>query len=181
MTILFVILLSSCETETEGHAANAEGFAEIEKEIKEKFGNEAYFTDINIVYNESLGNIVNVTVTKDPESMKMEQWNQAQGKWEQTSDISIEVPEGTKAADFMYQLDDKINLKKLGELIEKSKEHLQKEKDLKNPVLSVASIIFPKNGDVSKTEYAINLNPENGGTTFRFYYNLDGELRTMDY
>jgi len=111
----------------------------------------------------------------------MEQWNQVQGKWTQNSEIAIEVPEGTKASDFMFQLGDKISLAKLGELIENSKKKLQEEKNLDNPTLYNASVLFPKNGDVSKTEYSINLKPENGGTTFQFYYALDGKLLKMDY
>jgi len=58
---------------------------------------------------------------------------------------------------------------------------LKDEKDLENPTLSTASIIFPTNGDISKTEYSINLKPENGGTTFRFHYTLNGDLIKMDY
>ena len=48
-------------------------------------------------------------------------------------------------------------------------------------MLSTAFIKFPKNGDISKTEYNINLKPENGGTTFRFNYKLNEELIKMDY
>lgn len=81
----------------------------------------------------------------------------------------------------MFQLDEKINLSKLGELVEKSSTQLKTEKDIENPTLHMASILFPKNGDVSKTEYLINLKPENGGTTFRFSYKLNGELLKMNY
>ena len=45
----------------------------------------------------------------------------------------------------------------------------------------MAHIYFPKNGDVSKAEYYVKLEPENGGTTFTFSYTLDGELIKMDY
>jgi hypothetical protein len=41
--------------------------------------------------------------------------------------IENEIPV-SKAADFMYQLNDKINLAKLGELIEKSQVQLKEEK-----------------------------------------------------
>ena len=181
--ILLVVLMTlmSCGENTERQPATAEGFSNIQKAMENEFGNNAYFTDINIVYDTSIGNIVGVTVTEDPNSLKMGQWNQAQGVWKQNAEIFLEVPNGTKAADYMYQLNDLINLKKLGTLIEQSKKQLQDEKNLNNPMLSMASIYFPKNGDISKTEYLVNLTPENGGTTFRFYYNLNGELRKMDY
>ena len=57
--------------------------------------------------------LLGVTVTEAPESLKMGQWNNTQGKWVQNSDISLEVPQGSKVADFMFQLNDKINLSKL--------------------------------------------------------------------
>jgi hypothetical protein len=182
LTALTVLLsVVSCGSGSGKHEATAEGFSEIEKEIKGEFGNDAYFTDIMVLYNKDIGTTVNVTTTNDPESLKMGEWNQMQGSWVQSSEISLEVPEGTKAVDFMYQLNDKINLTKLGELIEKSKKQLTDEKKLDNPTLTDAYISFPKNGDESETEYRVNLKPESGGTTFRFTYKLIGELVKMDY
>lgn len=179
--IISLLIFISCGGNTGDEPATAKGFSNIEKAIKSEFGNDAYFTDINIVYNKAIGNIVGVTVTKDPASLQMGQWNQTQGVWKQNSEISLEVPEGTKAADFMYQLGEQINLEKLGSLVEQSKKQLQEEKNLDNPALAMASVIFPKNGDISKAEYLVNLTPEHGGTTFHFYYKLNGELRKIDY
>lgn len=181
VVFIAIFTLNACGGSSGKQEATADGFSDIEREIKSEFGVDAYFTDINIVYSNGIGNIINVTVTKEPESLKMGQWNQAQGNWTQNAEISLEVPYGTKASDFMYQLNDKINLTKLGELIEKSKTQLQEEKELDNPTLSLASVAFPKNGDISKTEYLINLEPENGSTTFRFSYKLNGELIKMNY
>lgn len=162
-------------------SASADGFGALEKKVKSKFGDKAFFTDLKIIHIDGIGNLVSTIVTEDPESLKMEEWNLSQNKWKQTSEITLEVPEGTKAADYMYQLGDEINLSKLGELVETSKEHLEKEKGLKKPAFENAFVKFPKNGDMSKAEYAVSLKPENGGTTFSFYYKLNGELIEMDY
>ncbi len=179
--LVFITTLVSCGGGSGKQEATAKGFSEIEKEIKSEFGDGAYFTNVNVVYSEGIGNIVGVTVSEDPESLKMGQWNQVQGNWSQKSEITLEVPEGTKAADYMYQLGDEISLSKLGELVEKSKKQLEDEKNLDNPTLASASIFFPKNGDITKAEYIVNLKPENGGTTFQFSYKLNGELIKMDY
>ncbi|MEZ4859008.1 MAG: hypothetical protein R2781_09380 [Flavobacteriaceae bacterium] len=178
---LFITTLLSCGGGAGKQPANAKGFSEIEKEIKGKFGDNAYFTDLSIIYNKSIGNMISTTVTDAPESLAMGQWTMSQGNWNQTSDITLEIPEGTQAADFMFQLNDEINLSTLGELVEKSKKQLTAEKNIENPTLTTANIYFPKNGDLSKAEYMINLEPENGGTTFRFSYKLNGELVKMDY
>ena len=179
--IVATVLITLISCGSKGKEATAEGFSEIEKEIKNKFGDEAYFTDLNVIYNKSIGNTVTVIVTTDPESLKMEEWIQPQGSWKQTSEISLEIPKESKAADFMFQLGNEISLTQLGGLIEKSKKQLHEEKDLENPTLSIASVVFPDNGDISKAEYSIHLKPENGGITFRFSYKLNGELLKMDF
>lgn len=181
--IVFVVfkLMSSCAESTSSQPATAQGFLVIENALKTKFGADAYYTDFTITYNKSIGNIVGVTVTEDPESLKMGQWNLTQDTWQQNSDITIEVPQGTKAKDYMFQLGDAVSLSKLGTMIEQSVKMLKDEKNLDNPTLSVAGLNFPDNGDVSKAQYMINLTPEHGGTTFRFYYSLTGELIDMNY
>lgn len=161
--------------------ANAKGFAEIENQIKDKFGNEAYFTDLSIIYNETIGNSVSTTVTKNPELLKMGEWVQSQGNWKLTSKVTFEIPEGTKASDFMFQLNKTINLKTLGGLVEKSKTQLSKEKKIENSKLHLASIKFPNSGDISKAAYVVMLQPETGGTTFSFIYTLTGELIDFNY
>ncbi|MFX0558070.1 hypothetical protein ACOCEA_14815 [Maribacter sp. CXY002] len=178
---IFSTILSSCGGGAAKQPANADGFADIEKELKNEFGDDAYYTELTIIYNESIGNSISTTVTDNPESMKMGQWTYSMGNWNQTSEITLEVPNGSKAADFMFQLDEKISLKNLGELVEKSKEQLNAEKDIDNPRFEMAFVNYPKNGDIEAAEYIVKLQPENGGTSFTFSYQLDGSLTEMDY
>jgi len=158
VTILLLVLIS-CGSDNIKQPPTADCFAAIESELKDKFGNNAYFTDLMISYNHSVGNIIGVTVTDVPESLKLGQWNLMQNAWKQNSDITLEIPDGTKAADFMFQLDDNINLCKLGELTEKSRNRLSSEKDIENPALKMAFVKFPKNGDISNAEYHVMLEP----------------------
>lgn len=183
LNLLLVLLLhvASCSNSIQNQPATADGFQNIENALKDQFGKGAYYTDLTVTYNKSIGNIVGVTVTEIPESLKMGQWNLTQGNWQQNSDIIIEVPVGTKASDFMFQLGDTISLSKLGALVEQSIQKLKDEKDIKNPILSIAGLNFPDNGDISKAQYMINLKPERGGTTFSFYYSLSGDLIKSDY
>ncbi len=179
--LLVMIQVSSCGSSTQNQPATSEGFKNIENELMTKFGRAAYYTDFTIAYNKSLGNIVSVTVTENPESLKMGQWNLTQDLWQQNSDITIDVPEGTQAADYMFQLDGLVSLSKLGALVEQSSQKLKDEKQLENPILSIAGLNFPDTGDVSKAEYMINLQPEHGGTTFSFFYTLNGDLIKTDF
>lgn len=183
LNLLLVLLLhvTSCSNSIQNQPATADGFQNIENALKDQFGKDAFYTDLTITYNQSIGNIVGVTVTEIPESLKMGQWNLTQGNWQQNSDIIIEVPVGTKASDFMFQLGDTISLSKLGALVEQSIQKLKDEKQFENLTLSTARVFYPDNGDISKAEYFVNLQPENGGTTFRFRYSLNGNLISMNY
>lgn len=181
IAIAALTTLLSCGGGTSTEPANAEGFANLEHELKSQFGADAYYTDLTVLYIKSIGNTINTTVTEAPESLKMGQWDLAQNTWTQRSEVTLEIPDGFQAKDFMFQLDNTLSLVKLGELIEKSIQQLKDEKDLKNPILSLASIKFPDNGDISKAKYLIKLEPENGGTSFSFYYTLEGDLIEMNY
>jgi len=177
-----VVLLSSCGGGgVESQPANAEGFGAIETSLKEKFGANAYYTDLTVIYNASIGNSIATTVTDDPASLKMAEWTISSLGWNETAEVTLEIPEGTEAADYMFQLGDKVSLSKLGELIEDAKKKLTAEKDIANPALSMATIMWPDNGDISEAKYSIGLEPENGGTSFSFYYELNGDFIEMDY
>lgn len=173
--------LWSCGGDAAKQPATAGGFADIEQELKSEFGDGAYYTELVIIYNESIGNSISTTVTDKPESLKMGQWTYSMGNWNQTSEITLEIPDGTKAANFMFQLNDKISLEKLGALVEQSKEQLETEKDIENPRLQMAFINYPKNGDSNNAKYIVKLEPENGGTSFTFSYQMDGTFIEMDY
>jgi len=183
LTLLLVVVtftFAACGGSS-NEPASADGFGAIEKDIKSKFSDNAYFTKLTISYDKSVGNLIGVTVTEAPESLKMEEWNSMKGTWTKTSDVTLEVSEGSKAADFMFQLDDKINLTTLGGLVEKSIEQLKAEKSIEKPVLEMAFVSYPDNGDISKAKYVVMLEPENGGTSFTFFYKLSGEFIEMDY
>ncbi len=180
-TVTIIALLISCGNSIGNESPDREGFTAIEQNIKDAFGEDAYFTDLTITYTKAIGNIIGVTVTKEPTSLKMGQWNATRGNWTQNSEITLEVPQGTEAADFMFQLGEKINLSKLGELVQTSIKTLKDEKNIENPILQMAAINFPENGDIVKTEYLVMLQPENGETTFTFQYRLNGNLIEMNY
>ncbi|MHA7058802.1 hypothetical protein ACWGOQ_0016375 [Aquimarina sp. M1] len=182
LIILTILWLTSCGRETSSHPTTIDGFSAIEQDLKDKFGNDAYYTDLNISHTKDDGIMISLTVTENPASLKMGQFvYSSDTSWRQNTEITLEVPQGTQAADYMFQLSDDINLKKLGELIETSKKRLIEEKNMKNPHMELAFIKLPKNGALEKAKYIIKLEPENGGTSFTFSYSLDGSFIDMDY
>lgn len=175
------LTLASCGGGMSSQPVNAEGFKEIETELNSEFGDNAYYTDLSVGYSEGVGTWIGATVTDKPESLEMGEWTMSQNTWTQSSEVTIEIPEGTKASDFMFQLNDNISLSKLGGLVEESMKKLTAEKKIENPALSLAYIKFPDNGDMSKAQYVVQLEPENGGTSFTYFYGLNGDFIEMNY
>lgn len=177
-SLLIASFFYACSTST---GASKDDFLSIETQMKSEFGDNAYYSDLVITFDKVIGTSISKTVTDNPESLKMGEWSMSQGTWNQTAEITLELPKGTKATDFMFQLKDDLSLKLLGELAEKSKEKLKAEKEIENPVLTMAFVKFPDNGERSKANNVIKLEPETGGTSFSFFYDLNGKFIEMDY
>jgi hypothetical protein len=181
MTLVFAV---SCGSSSR-YTPDAAGFAKIQDDLKSKFGNDAYYSTISVMYlpgnHPGTGITLGITVAKDPASLKMEEWTyNSYSKWQQASDITVEVPEGTDVKEFLYQLSDKFDLKKIGELVEESAKKLADEKQIKNAILESA-LLNTRDIQASATDIYISMKPENGGTRFNFHYDLDGTLTSFDY
>lgn len=155
-----------------------EGYKELEGDLKSKFGDDAYYTMIVFNHSKSTGTTIAATATSDPSSLKMEEWVQMKGVWQQTSEVTLEISSG-KPEDFMYNLND-VSIAKMGELTQDAIKRLKKEKDIDGIVKS-ASVIAPNDGNKSEMTYSINLEPKNGGTDFTFNYKMDGTFDDMTY
>lgn len=163
-----------------GFTKDAAGITALGEELNNEFGKDAYYTSFTVVDSGSTGDIVSATVTEDPSSNKMGEWSSLRGAWSQTSEITLELPEGVKAEEFMFQLGDLVKMETLGKVVEDAKKRLKEEKDIE-PNVNMISVTAPENGDFETMEYYIILKPESGGTSFTFRYKLDGEFIEMDY
>jgi hypothetical protein len=172
-----VLTMASC---AKNFTQDAAGFEEIQNELKSKFGENAYYTNLTVTYNKTVGTIILVTETSDPASLKMEEWQYMQSAWQQRSDVTLEVSDGD-AKEFMYQLSGKFDLKKVGGLVEQSVKKLADEKKIENAKIKFVAMNTPDNDAVEQTKIMIDLEPENGGTSFSFIYDLDGNLVSFDY
>jgi hypothetical protein len=177
-----LFFMTSCGS---SYTPDVAGFTKIQNDLQSKFGDNAYYTQISIVNvagnRPGSGIAINLTVAKDPASLKMEGWSYAStGDWKQSSDVTVEIPEGTEAKDFMFQLKGNLNLTKIGELVEQAAIKLESEKQIKNATLNML-ILNTGNRPADEMTVAIFMQPENGGTNFKFYYDLNGTLTSFDY
>ena len=175
MVVALVVLTSCAGNFTQDVA----GFEKIQSVLKSKFGDKAYYTNLMVTYDKSVGTIILVTETSQPESLTMEEWQYMKGAWAKRSDVTLEVSDGV-ATDFMYQLSGKYDLKNVGALVEKSIRKLEEEKKIKNAKVTIVSMDTPDDDSADETKIMISLEPESGGTSFTYFYNLDGELFTAD-
>lgn len=180
ITGIVAITFTACNQTEKGGYQTAESFGNLKKELTDKFGKDAYYTDFNVTNNDN-GIVVSVTETKNPSSLKMEQWTSLNGGWTQNSEVTLEISGGAKAEDFMFQLDKIMNIELLGKLIEQSKQKVITEKKIKEITVKTVMMNAPKDGNFNTTKYFITLEPKQGGTTFNFWYNLDGTLDKFDY
>lgn len=176
--ILAALFLSSCGGGKQA-VEGKEDFVRIEKELKSKFSENSYYTQFSVIGAGQSGSVVSVQVTKDPSSLKLEGWNYIQGSWKQQSEITLELS-GGKPEDFMFSLSE-LNISKIGELVEASKKKVSEEKQINDLVIDVVSVNTPKRADKSETNITIFLKPKNGGTCFKFYYTMQGDLKSFDY
>ena len=172
--LLALLLLTSC-----GGGGNS--FETLNDILSDKFGTDAYYKNVAITPVPKYGDIVNITVTSDPSSMQLEEWTYLKGSWEKKTIVTIEMEGEGSMKDFLYQLDNEVSISKLGELVELSKVSLTKEKNIENPALMTAMMNCPDYGGKENLEYQISITPEHGGTSFNYHYDLNGELKDMNY
>lgn len=178
-TAFAVTVLVSCNQGNKGYQ-DAESFSKLNTELTDKFGKDAYYTDFGVT-NSDNGNIVTVTQTDKPSSLKMAQWSNVNGDWKQSAEVSLEVSPGAKAEDFMFQLGKTVKMDLLGKLVEQSKQKVISEKKINEVTVESVIIKAPNDGDFNSMRYFITIKPKQGGTSFNFWYKMDGTLDKFDF
>lgn len=176
-TMLFAVLI--CFTQCKP-SITTDNLLEFEKDLKSKFGNNAFYTNISIGNDKAVGSIVNVTATNDPSSLKMTEWKQMCGTWEETADVTMEIEDGS-ADEFMFSLGKEVSMAKANELLLLSKKKLADEKQINTTFVTLLMINTPSRGTKAESTYMISLEPENGGTAFNFIYDLSGKLISFTF
>jgi hypothetical protein len=172
------VLLFSCKS---GFEHNKAGMEKLNKELKEEFGPEAWYTSIELANSGGSDDVVTVDQTKDPNSLKQEQWSQFHGFWDKKADITLSI-QGAEPKSFMFQLDKEVSLGKLGELMEQSMKKLSVERGADDSKVILAQI-KASNQMNTKAEgiyYSISFESKKKGKSYNFVYNLDGTLKSLN-
>jgi hypothetical protein len=180
--IAFIMPFVSCNSIKGKAFETSEGVTEVVTKLKEAFGKNASYTEITISYYKGIGSTISATGTNDPSSPKMVSKLYSKGKWEETSDVILEVSEGAKPSDFMFTLEEVEHLKKVPEMVKVSIEKIKQEKDF-DVVAEHVSVKYPSRiiGPDDKLRFDVNLRPENGGTSFIMTFDNKGDFKRMTY
>lgn len=164
--LLTLLLLLSCNTSM--YENNSEGFVNIENELKKKFGNNAYYTDIIIDLNTKKVTQIEVTQTTKPNSLKMQGWKLKKNTWKQFSEVDLTLKKGN-IKDYMFQLNGEISLSKINEI--------KKNIPVKGAFyIKKISIISPENGDKSTLKYQLQVQQKNNNKKLEFNFDTNGYL-----
>lgn len=172
---LLMSLLSACKS---GFEHNSKGMEQLNSELQKEFGKDAWYTGIDLISKSGSDDIIIIDYTTNPNSLKQEQWMQYHGFWEKKADISLSV-EGASPVSFMFQLDKEVSLTKLGQLMEKSVQTIEKEKGSGKYSISMARIKSENLMDARQSGiyYAITVQEETSDKRYSFIYNTDGSIR----
>lgn len=171
-------LFYSCKS---GFEHNKAGMEKLNKELKEEFGAEAWYTSIELANSGGSDDVVTVDQTKDPNSLKQEQWSQFHGFWDKKADITLSI-QGAEPKSFMFQLDKEVSLSKLGELMELSMKKLSTEQGVDDSQVLLAQIkaSTQMNTKAEGIYYSISLESKKKNKSYNFVYNLDGSLKVLN-
>lgn len=178
LSLLSFTILCSCGGK---YYEDKESLMELKEELDSQFGKDAYYTQLFILdKGHDKGSMISVRQTNDPSSLKMRDWTK-DGVWQQTSDVTLELPEGEKAEDYMFQLGKQVKFDIMGQMLEDAKNKVIEEKGMKDIRVKSITIAAPDDGDFESMVCSIDIEPKSGGTTFSFMYNMDGTLKDFSY
>jgi hypothetical protein len=171
---------SSCK---KGFNYSSESMARLNGELKDKFGNDAWYTSIIIRHDpqKDSDNIITVMETKDPNSLKQEQWVFRDGFWEKAANVTVQIGSG-KPSDYMFRLDKAVRLSLLTKLMEQSQQKLSVDKNIKDAQFDFVSITSNNEWQNRKQSivYTISLHSAGQDKSYSMVYNLNGALITFN-
>ncbi|BAV05850.1 hypothetical protein FLA_1862 [Filimonas lacunae] len=182
---LLAITLTACEYFGGGGCTyeTADGIKDAQKELDSKFGKGAGYTDVMFSFHKDVGTVITATGTPDLNSAKLIERHRMKGIWKDLSEITMEISGEGKPRDFMFTLD-QVDLSKIPAMVKQAKEKIQKEKGIDKVIASSVSLSMPDkldNKEDGNPTYHINVEPESGGTTFSFVYDVKGNFKNLIY
>jgi len=179
--LIVTLFLQSCG---KSYTHDAAGMKMLNQDLIEKFGADAWYT--NVSYSVSPDNkniyVVSADLTDNPESLTQDRWLKEDNTWQKVAKVNLDIQNGA-ARDYMFQLDrGHISLETLGKLITDTRTTLEKEKSLTGLKLRIA-IVATSNVVLSQQErfsYTVILEDEEGNT-YSATYDLDGKVRNRNF
>lgn len=159
------------------YTTDAAGMVELEKDLIEKFGKEAYYTYISYMKIDDNAYGVNVQVSQDKESIQQEIWLYDAGSWINTGPMTMQISAQTPGF-YKFQIGEDVSVQKLGALIDESIKTFKSENKGQNPI--VTNAVLNSNNTVTdantKYRYTVMLKDKDSTNTHSYTYDKTGQI-----
>jgi hypothetical protein len=156
-----------------------EEFTKLANQLKNMLTEKGGYNHLGFTYDSTNGRIWSATFSKDIKSNHWESYINRNERWEKEKDFIFEF----NPSDYLITLPE-FNLLKLPKMIEQSKNKII-DLGVRDVVIEMLHISMNKErGKANKLDDAqiwIIVNPKYGGTDFNFYYDMTGNLISLDY
>lgn len=174
--LVFSVSMLSCKSK---YDQNEAGFSQLESDLKEKFGAEAFYTIINMsaAGDETMGYTIFVDKTDAAEDIRQERWVLDGGSWMNAGYANMQIDRNDPKF-YKFQLGKEVNLSRLGQLIEASKTRFTQDGKGSDPVMKLAQV--NTNNTVQdadgKYQYTVKLAQKGEQEEHSYTYDRNGKL-----
>lgn len=149
---------------------------QLQKELTEKFGAEAWYSEITVLSPTLDETMIRVKETKDPNSLKGKTWVKESDSWIPSDDVLFQFNDG-KPENHLFQLNKKVTIQRLVQLIDTSKKSLR-QKSIDDAVIHFVSIQSAQMviNPARRVLYNISFQSKDRDRSYSFIYDLNGKL-----
>lgn len=181
ISLLSVLLFSCGEDKSTPQYTTAEGVNTIISDLKSEFGDGCAFTNLNFLYDSSIGTSITATGGNDFSNNKLESKTRAMGSWTTTEEVTLEIEGDATMRDFMFSIDE-MNLSTLHVQVADAVKRVSEAHANMDTEFHAASVFINAPSEIEgslKVNYTISVEPINGGSSFSCEYDADGTFIEM--
>lgn len=159
---------------------NQAGMDKLQKELTDKFGPNAWYSEITLLSLSEDESTVRVKESSDPNSLRGKTWMKQADTWIPMDDIMFQFNDNAPQ-NHLFQLNKQVSLDTLVSLIDRSKSQLQKRGivDASIHFVSIQSAVTVKNRE-SRILYTISFQNKKDNESISFVYDLTGNLVSLN-
>lgn len=172
--LAFCLVMTSCKYHV---PYNEAGMQKLQKDLFDKFGENAWYSEISILSVSDNETALRVKETADPNSLRAKAWLKQSEDWIPQDEVMLQFNDGTPKEHLFQLSKGKMSLKTLADLIAQSNAKL-KEKGLGSAKINFVSIQSAQlvKSDAQRVIYNISYENKSDNKSYSFVYDMNGKL-----